>query len=414
LILYCSPKPTFTLQDRMSLVIEPQDIARVPLNDALESDLIWKVAMWGTPRDYELIKKLSKLKNVETIAKERCWIHGEGYIEGRKKKFPTTDLFGKLEVTPEDLQKYVIDKRSLKPCLKDHFYRWGKTKLQIYKGPHLLIRQSPTMKNGFASAVMPEDSVFSQSIVGIHSDPKYLSDLIAVCEAINSDLPLYFAMLTSGRWLVERDELTKDETMSIPIPSEILNGNLDMAFLEKLSTDRDFREIENNRLLQLYGLTETEKILIHDTIRYALGYFIRKLDSEAVQPADNSHIKEYVLTLCETLNHQFSTSNRGFCGTIFLSDSPLRIVILKLTSQPNQDVCEELGENEMKQQLKEIDEGLIEEKAGSVYVRRNLRRYGKNSVSIIKPNQTRYWTRSLAITDADIIYADIMTAWRVN
>lgn len=54
IIFYCSPKPSFTIQDRLAFVIEPQDIAKIPLTEALEFDIIWKVAMWGSARDFEL------------------------------------------------------------------------------------------------------------------------------------------------------------------------------------------------------------------------------------------------------------------------------------------------------------------------------------------------------------------------
>lgn len=410
-IFYCSPKPSYTLQDELSFIIEPQDIANVPLNEALESEVIWKVAMWGSPRDYELVKKLSLHPTLDKVAKARGWIHGEGYIVGNGKYF-SKELLGKPEVSTKNLQRYVVETKSLKRCDKERFNRWRKRKKKIYKGPHLLIKQSPKRGVGFIAAVMVEDSVFSQSIIGIHSDEKYLSDLIAVCEILNSDLPVYYALLTSGRWLVERGELAKNEVMSVPIPNSILNGNADMSFLKKLAEDEEFRKSENDRLMQLYGLEDTEKTLVEDVIRFTLGYFRHKGKSEAIKPADETIAKEYVKIVCNALNHQFSPSRRTFYGTVFLTDGPLRVVSLQLTSEGKKMINEELNEEEMEKLLKQLDKELIETKGGSIYVRRHLRRYSKDSVYVIKPNQMRYWTRSSAISDADRIYADIMNAWR--
>ncbi|WXG43015.1 MAG: N-6 DNA methylase [Promethearchaeati archaeon SRVP18_Atabeyarchaeia-1] len=407
LVSYCSPKPSFTLQDELSFVIEPQDIAQIPLSEALASETIWKTAMWGSPRDHELIRKLSSHPTLDRVARERGWIHGEGYIVGNKRYF-TRELLGKLEVSAEDLQKYIVESKSLKRCSKDHFYRWGKEKRQIYKRPHLLIKQSPRKGQGLVSAVMVEDSVFPQSIIGIHCDEQYLSDLIAVCETINSDLPLYYVMLTSGRWLVERDELTKSEIMSIPIPKKILNSGLDMSFLERLAKDGEFREAENCRLMNLYGLDKTEKALVADSIRFTLDYFRHKVDSDAIKPASETDVKKYLANLCQILNHQFSPSSQSFIGTAYSTKGPLRMISLKLVSNGREIVNEELGEEEMDRVLKQLDQELIEERAPGVYVRRHLRRYSKDSVHIIKPNQMRYWTKSSAILDADQVYADIM------
>ena len=45
-------------------------------------------------------------------------------------------------------------------------------------------------------------------------------------------------------------------------------------------------------------------------------------------------------------------------------------------------------------------------------IKRNVRVYNKNSLYIIKPNQSRYWSYAAACKDADEIYAEIMSAWR--
>lgn len=70
-IFYCTPKPTFTLEDHRRFMIEPSDINKIP-RDVVDNSLIWKIAMWGTPRDLELINKLTtKYKPLEEMLIER-------------------------------------------------------------------------------------------------------------------------------------------------------------------------------------------------------------------------------------------------------------------------------------------------------------------------------------------------------
>jgi hypothetical protein len=88
------------------------------------------------------------------------------------------------------------------------------------------------------------------------------------------------------------------------------------------------------------------------------------------------------------------------------------MISLQLVSEGKEMISEELNAEEMEKLLKQLDQKLIEEKEGSVYVRRHLRRYAKDSIYIIKPNQMRHWAKSSAISDADTIYADIMSSWR--
>ena len=292
-ILYLSPKPSFTLQDELCFVIEPQDRANIPLKEALESEIIWKVSMWGSPRDYELVQKLSRHRTLEHLSKNRGWVHGEGYIEGNKK-YLTKDLIGKLEVAPASLDRFVVKTGSLRKCQKNRLYRWAKTKREIYQGPHLLIKQSPRTGYGFVSAVMREDSVFPQTIIGVHGSEKNLNDLISVCQAINSDLCLYYAMFTSGRWLVERDELTEKEIMNMPISDKLLGRDIGYEYLQRLARDYAFRKAEDDKLMSSYGIDNTERALIRDAIKFTLDYFRNRARSSAIKPPSEPSVKEYL------------------------------------------------------------------------------------------------------------------------
>jgi hypothetical protein len=80
----------------------------------------------------------------------------------------------------------------------------------------------------------------------------------------------------------------------------------------------------------------------------------------------------------------------------------------------NDKIVSELNEEIMDKVLKELDKELIEKKEGSIYLRRHMWRYTKDSVTIIKPNQRWHWSKSSAIIDSDKIFADIMGTWRAN
>jgi hypothetical protein len=328
MIPYYSPKPSFTLQDEMTFIIEPQDVFNIPLDEALQYDVIWKTAMWGTPRDFEVIKKLLKHPSLQDIAWKHNWVFGDGYIVGNKKIF-TTELLHKPEVVPKNIDKYIVNETTLKINQKCNFERWRNSKKKIYQGPHILIKQSPN-KAGIISAVMLGDSVFSSRILGIHGDENELSNLIIACEAINSDVPTYFAMLTASSWLVERDDLINEETLSFPIPEDAFESKVGVDLLSKLSKDLEFRLKENNRIMDLYGLDDTDKTLIADRIRYTLDYFRRKGNSIALQPPDEEEVKAYMDTLCNILNNQFSTPDKCFSGQYYISTGPLRMASLNL------------------------------------------------------------------------------------
>ena len=410
-ILYCSPKPSHSTQDDWLFIIEPQDIAHIPKNEAIENDMFWKVAMWGNPRDYELIKKLSKLPTLGDICENKGWTHGEGYIVANgKDKVP--EFLGKPNVDVKNLRRFIINEDSLPPFDKKGLYRHAKTKREIFEGPHLLIKQSPTANVGMIAALLKEDAVFNHSILGIHGKKSDLDQLAACCLAINTNIALYYEMLTTRSWLVERDSFEEEEILDIPMPEEILElkETINYNYLKKISDNLDADTTIDLLVAKLYHLNESEIIQINDTIKYTLDYYKKKNKSIAVKPADENILREYIDIYCEILNNSFSSPNKDFVGTIYAGEGPLKVVSTKLVEKSEKKGVPYILNNELEHILKDLDKQLIEEMSSSIYIRRNLRRYSGDTTFIVKPNQMRYWTKSAAMRDADETYRDIMSS----
>jgi hypothetical protein len=367
--------------------------------------------MWGTPRDYELIKRLSRQSNLGAICEKNGWIDGEGFIVGNRR-YEDLSLFGKPYVDVRKLQRFTMDEESLPPLDETRFIRSRTKKSEIFKGPHLLIKQSPKAGVGLIAALLKNDAVFRHSILGIHGKEKDLNQLALCCSVINTKIALYYEMLTSRRWLVERDEFEKEEIMNLPMPKNILDQNIDCVFLKDLSKNPKANEIVNELVANWFDIDETEMILINDTIDFTLDYFRRKDNSTAVTPVDETMLEDYSDIFCTVLNKSFSSQKKVFVGTIFLGESPLRVVSARLVDESEGAVIKTRGqEHKLKDILNKLDKILIEERSPSIYIRRNLRRYSGHAIYIIKPNQRRYWTKSAALRDADETYADIMLLW---
>jgi hypothetical protein len=409
-IFYCSPKPSYSPQDDWLLIIEPQDINHIPQEEA-KNDIIWKVAMWGTPRDYELIKRLSGLSTVGKICKKKNWVDGEGFIIGKKgKKEYIPELSKKPYVDARKLQRFAMNEKSLPNLTETRFYRHAKTQREIFQGPHLLIKQSPRVRAGLIAAVLKEDAIFSSSIIGIHGGRNDLNQLVACCLVINSKIALYYEMLTSRKWLVERDSLQKEEIMNFPIPE--IKQDTNYKFLKELSENPNAEEIVNDMVAEWYDLDESEMILINDAIDFTLDSFRNKDKSIAFEKVDISTLENYANTFCNVLNNSFSSPKKVFVGTVYLGKCLLQVVSASLVDK-SKEVAEItfVKDNELEDVLNELDKALIEEQSPSVYIRRNLRRYSGNTVFIVKPNQMMCWTKSSALHDADETYADIMLSW---
>ncbi len=411
-IFYCSPKPSYSPQDDWLLLIEPQDINHIPKEEAIENDVIWKVAMWGTPRDYELIKRLSGFHSFEKICEENSWIHGEGFIVGNKKDY-VPELSGKPYVDVRNLERFVMGEELFSPLEETRFQSHAKTKREIFQGPHLLIKQSPKAGVGLIAAFLKKDAVFRHSILGIHGDETDANHLCKCCLIINTKLLLYYEMLTSRSWLIERDAFEKEELMDIPMPEDILDGDINYNFLKELSENPNADEIVNGIVAKSYDLNESEIILINDTLNFTLDAFRKKNKSIAFKEVDKNTLENYINIFCSVLNNSFSSPKKVFTGIVYLGKSPLQVISVRLVNSSKETAKVTFVENnEMEEVLNKLDKVLLEERSQSVYIRRHLRRYSGNTIFIVKPNKMRYWTKSSALWDADKTYADIMSSWK--
>lgn len=413
-ILYCSPKPCYSPEDSWHFVIEPQDIAFIPLGHAMDNQHIWKAAMWGGPRDWELIQKLAHFPNLYDICDRREWTYGEGFIRGNKKE-EASWLTDKSFVPSTSLSRYVVDEEVLLKLEDRFFERPRKNKRNIFNGPHLLISQSPKGKRGFIAALLRNYAVFTHSILGISSNKsKDEGNLGAVCLTLTGKIILYYAMLTGRKWLVERDELETDEFMSLPIPYEIYEGEFKITYNELTEITKCLeKNIDySNRIIKLYNLTSDEMILVDDALKFSLDLFYHKENSVAIELLTKEVLMQYGQSLCKVMNESFGRKG-GFSATMLSGDMPMIIAHITLNKNRTKSmVTINDVPNKLVEVIEYLDKVMLEEKSKGIYVRRSMKYYVGTDIYIVKRNQRRFWTQSAAFRDADEVYADIMNSWK--
>lgn len=405
-VLYCTPKPTYTIEDKRQFIIEPLDIVKIPL-DLLNNKYVWKICMFGGPRDLELINKLMlKFKALEDILGED-FVIAEGYKRGnRKDEYP--EMANKRNIdAKKDMLPFSMDEESLEFNFDTEFERVAKNNIRIFQKPHLVIKQSPV--NGrLCSAVLGFDAIFSHSVLGIHGNERMLKYL---CILLSSSIFSYYAFMCSGRWIIERSELEADEIRKFPIPdfTNSIECEIDEIFKQICVSDKAY-EIIDSYVSKLYGLYDYECTIINDTLKYVLGYTVATKRKKVTSICKKEDIEIYECALKSILKSTLSRENR-IETQAFLGKMPL--IVLKLTFGANHPQKSMVSTNEMLADvLSKLDNLLVTEYSQGLYVRRNMTIYEGHSIYLIKPNQVRYWTYATACRDADEIFAQIMRCWR--
>ena len=270
-IFYCTPKPQYSLQDTKKFSIDPTDICRIP-NDLMYDDRIWKIAMWGGPRDLMLIDKIqSTFSSLEQFLLNHNMKNAEGFKRGNRKLF-FEGYTGLPIVEATSFTPFYIKEEMLIKNKDSTFERISIKNLSIFKGPHLIMKQSHK-KGRFFAAVLDYDAIFNHSLLGISGEERLLKYL---CLIINSKLFSYYHLMTSRTWMVERDALEAGDIRTIPIPEpteDVLNTAVDIYEQIKLTNDESAMDAF---VFNLYKLKEYETHLVFDALNYVYDYFDKK------------------------------------------------------------------------------------------------------------------------------------------
>ena len=406
-IFYCTPKPLYTVEDRKSFLIEPYDICRIPVELAQE-DLIWKIAMWGGPRDLDLIRSIQlRYASFQTILDKYSMDYAEGFKIGNKKQ-KCRDFWDQPLIEPTPFTPGENHEDELPRVDFEDFECVVKQNRRIFQAPHLIIKQSHK-KSKFLADVLDFDAVFNHSLAGVHGDKDILKYF---CLIISSKVFSYYQLMTNRRWLVERDELEFGDVLATPFPLPTETSVREAVELfESVFRNGGDASLVDEFAYRQYELRPYEKPLVTEAIDCVYDFFDKKAKSIALQPPTDNLLHQYTQATKEILRNTLGQAFALSC-CIYRGDAPLLIACIELAASSEQGLIRNCPSQEMNALLENLDRQLIESRSGSVFVKRNARIYNEDRIYIIKPNQTRYWNYSAACRDADDLYADVMRAWR--
>lgn len=405
-VFYCTPKPLYTIEDKRSFLIEPNNICRIP-RSLIGDDLIWKIAMWGGPRDMDLIHTMQATGTTfRKLFDANGMIYAEGYKLGNRKK-TCTDFLGMPALNARTFVPRTSNPEHMPKMQHSQMECTVETKRSIFKAPHLIIKQSHKGSRFFAD-VLQFDAVFNHSFLGVHGNDRILK---YCCLIICSKVFSYYQMMTNRRWLVERDEVEAGDILDTPIPNPSNESLLEAERLFDAFSHPDNLDQIDSFVYREYHLQPYEVALVDDAIDYVYDFYCKKEKSSALSQPSDDMLSAYFKTLQDVLKNSLGNNLLSSCK-IYRSAAPLVVCELDFSLASNAGFCISNNLEEMDALLSTLDAQLLEERSGSVFVKRNVRIYGKNSICIVKPNQARYWNYSSACRDADDIYADIMRVWR--
>ena len=424
-ILYCTPKPTKMDNAIPGIQIDPSEFKFLPREKCCSSDKIWKVAMWGTQRDLEIIEKFQQYptlaKHFEACKSRSQWKKARGFqTSPNPSKNKLNERLAKMPfIDAEDVTRFWINPERISTVEPNTFAAFGC--METYSGPHILIKAGQAKKR-FCATFTEHDCAFRATITGISGPPDDLNLMKAITAYLNSSFSTYFLFMTASNWSVEREIVYTTEVFQLPdLPFQFTNDVIEelaskVDAISKLMSEgvseNNLRilEIENNIDQIIFAnldLSDSERFLIDDVLQYSLDFFQEGEQSKAcdiVQPED---LQIYAETFTKEMNSILQFGETRAIAKLYRSDSPLRLVSFIFTENQEESPVQWVeSSNTLNTSLARIEEQILSEHSRNIYVRRNIKFYDRYALHILKSDEKRFWSRSIAFRDADETLAE--------
>lgn len=281
---YYAPKSFIKTNVIDGLSIDFTDLKYLPREECQKPNTkIWKIAMWGGMNDWELLNKVSKKFNTsigEFLEYNKDEYHfSSGLHSPTEKQLKENKTFSPSKVINlRKVQRFYTLKSAEEPSQK--IFR--SINQSIFNPPYLIIKEGQKNKEFCASWIDYKSyHTGAFSISSIDQSNNFILKLL--CSIINSSFAKYYLSLTSASWGIERERVQSNETLTLPMPTNIdkkVISKLKQKFdelIKLIQNDFDFvktkpieSEINGIVLQDLFLFSETDKWAIDDLINYSI------------------------------------------------------------------------------------------------------------------------------------------------
>ena len=437
---YYAPKPSRSLapkrgvpQTAQRINIEPNDVSVLTHGEAANEPFVWPLLAFGRARDLALIRKLMRLPTLAKLEQANKVTTRLGVIPGDRKKtlsdfYKRRRYFDSIQFPPDVFLE--MDASTVPKWSKPEIDGKGSTDFEAFKSPQMLIKQSFSSDAlRFRAALIKSDDpewgvVCKKTYLSVRDFDSNATNIQGACVVYNSRFATYFLALTSSRIGHYITETLSKELVTVPLPAQA----------PKISSLNSFEAIDD-AARKMFGFTAADWTLIEDFLEYTLPDVLRKTPGPArfpTQRLDKNGTTEPELTYYAKI---FSRVVKGTFGnaktvaaTIFTDPDgrklPVRMLTIHLAGPERTGISYEAMEADgLLDKLAEFHAGQLKQRSRNAtgnglgfqrvaYLFHPSREGGKSTMNltIVKPDERRYWTRSTAMHDADQLASAISKA----
>jgi hypothetical protein len=445
-----SAKKTAIVKGVQSIILGSSDLKQLKQDDVNSNDNLWKVYWWGNHRDESLVRVLKTYPRLDTLEIKGDSISAADFGRGFEKtgdKNPPEELSKYWELPTKFFNRYgPIDKKRY-VAVPDTVHRKGEPKL--YEGNRLLVKRGITErckpKGKIVARLACEKFCFRNSIHGVRLPDSITWEGDILLGVFWSSLTRYYYWVSSGSWGMWHNEVHLEDIQDMPVnlPEDInlrnriirivnqlreggANTRRPDMFDDKALTFDETAKLEqelDEAIFDLYELNEAERDLIRDMCEYGLDLFYNNVKSEAVKavggnrPVNNCGLIEdvpsrrnqqrgfegYIRTFLRIWNRELGPDGE-FRWQLIRPGRNIPMAGIVFSTQGKGESLRPVKGSETaqwKNVLEKLDKTQSAPVSKRVYIDGVVRAVSDTDIMIIKRNERRLWTRSMAREDAE-------------
>lgn len=347
--------------------IDYYDLHWIRNADAEQSRDVWRANLLGGNRARDLIERLRTYPTLEAHARRNGWDAGEGYLGGEKNASSNVaHLIGHPLLPTSALNANGIDRNAItvvpKKGIKDPKFE------SRFKSPLLLVKEHQDLHlDVWADGYL----VFKNEIVGF-SAPGQVKALHAAADWLAKErtiLQAYVAGISSRLYTQRATAIFSADILALPFPAD---GDLDIS--------------------------ANERIVAEDIVEYQRDFIRLGADAKIMQKVPEAALASFDEVFTAKLGQVY-----GRTPLRALSAYQWAGAVCKAYAFGNGTV-DWSGAEDFREKL---DALLRERRKSGLTITRIVRLYEKEFLFLLKPDRHRFWTRSIALRDADDVLTDL-------
>lgn len=441
-VRYWSAKKNIVFKNNKSIFFSKNDLKLLRDLDFADHR-VWKLFMWGTQKDYELTNYLNNSPRTIRL-EDATHFSCVGFKIGTPKHHTEDWLANLKKIKKGALSRYDrlnhdTDFEKVPPKIECH----GRE--DSYTGQRIIVAEVPQQKGNTAGRIIarletePYANNHSLHVLKLSEDSEW--QYYVAIGILWSSLARYYLFLTTHYWGVWRDKVLVEERLQLPVIFERTNPATEkiISIVTKLRNyhpqKRDIihpdeipaeviyeqrRQLEtelDNAVFELFGLNEEEKDLIRDLCEVTLPFYYTPLESRGSMPAvvknDYTWIEKYVQVFCKRWN-VFLRKDEEMRAEIHVGTHGNMVAVEFFPSDKGDSWDLKPKNDKWGYILEQIGKNLPHPPGASQIIMDGVVHVvSDNGIIIIKRNEKRFWTRSMAREDADAgICKRMMTGMR--